>query len=172
MTDLSITEKLARLEKLATSGPQLAKAEREEYERISKRLHRAEGELRRAIQREDKQKTLSAGRSVANARAMRDEFLAPKVNRLWAPQRIVYKSEARWSGPSGSGVHRHEVEMVLDHKDLSGPEYRIVRVLKDEGGPPTNARNAPSIVGVAWFAVADHVKTGKIVVLDEEGSPL
>lgn len=165
---MTIADLLATIEKAAASGPQLSGSEREEYERISKRLHRAETTLRRAIKCEDKQKTLSAGRSAANARAKRDEFLAPKVSHLWAPARIVYKSEGHWSGPSGSGIHRHEVEMMLDHKDLSGPEYRIVRVLKDEGGPPTNARSAPSIMGVAWFAIADHVKTGKIVVIDEE----
>ena len=58
--------------------------------------------------------------------------------------------------------------MVLDHKDLSGPSYRTVRVLKDEGAPPTNARSAPDVMGVAWFAIADQIKRGQIVVLGEE----
>jgi hypothetical protein len=165
----TFAEFLAHVDAAAAAAPLLSGPEREEYERVCKRLSRAESELRRAIKREDKQKTLSAGRSVARAREARDAFLAPRVNHLAAPARIIYRCAAPWSGPSGSGVHCHEVEMMLDHKDVSGPEYRIVRVLKDEGGPPTNARGAPSIVGVAWFAIADHVKTGKIVVIDEEG---
>jgi hypothetical protein len=57
--------------------------------------------------------------------------------------------------------------MVLDHKDLSGPSYRTVRVLKDEGGPPANARSAPDRMGVAWFAIADQIRRGHIVVLGD-----
>jgi len=52
--------------------------------------------------------------------------------------------------------------------DISGPQYRTTRVLKDEGGPPTGARGAPGLLGVAWFAVRDHIDRGVLVVLDEE----
>lgn len=165
---MTIAEKLTNIGKLATSGPQLSGSERAEYARISNRISRASADLLRAKKRGDAKKATSADRSLANARAMRDEFLAPKVSHLWAPARIIAKFEGRWRGPSGTGVHHQECEMVLDHKDLSGPSYRTVRVLKDEGGPPTNARSAPDVMGVAWFAIAEQIKRGQIVVLGEE----
>lgn len=165
---MTIAEKLANIEKIAASGPQLSGSERAEYDRIWNRIARASADLRRAKKRGDEKKATSAERSLANASAMRDEFLAPKVGHLWAPVRIIAKFEGHWHGRSGSGVHRHECEMVLDHKDLSGPSYRTVRVLKDEGGPPTNAHSAPDVMGVAWFAIAEQIKRGQIVVLGEE----
>lgn len=166
----TIAAKLANITKLATSGPQLSGSERTEYDRIYNRINRANADLRRAKKRGDAKKTASAERALANANAMRAEFLAPKVDHLWAPARIIAKFEGRWRGPSGTGIHRHECEMVLDHKDLSGPRYCTVRVLKDEGAPPTNARSAPTSMGVAWFAVKEQIERGQIVVLGEEPS--
>jgi len=163
-----IDSKLGRIPTILAMQPQLSGSEREEYDRIWKRLARASADLRRAKKRGDEKKTASAERSLANASALRDEFLAPKVGHLWAPARIISKSEGHWHGPSGTGIHRQECEMVLDHKDLSGPSYRTVCVLKDEGAPPTNARSAPSVMGVAWFAITDQIQRGQIVVLGEE----
>lgn len=169
MTDApTIAEKLERIEKHANSGPQLSSSERAEYDRICNRLYRAEGDLRRAKKHDDAKKIGSAERSIAKAKARRAELLAPKVNHLWAPERIIAKSEGHWHGPSGRGVHYQACEMVLDHKDLSGPSYRTVRVVLDEGGPPTNARVPFTVMGVAWFAIDEQIKSGRIVVLDEE----
>jgi len=165
---VTTAEKLAHIEKLAASGPQLSGSERAEYDRIDNRISRASADLRRAKKRGDEKKAASAERSLANAKAQRAEFLAPKVNHLWAPARIVAKFKHLWSGPGVSGFHVQECEMVLDHKDLTGPSYRTVRVLKNEGGPPSNARSAPDTMGVAWFAIADQIKRGQIVVLGEE----
>jgi hypothetical protein len=165
---MSTTDKLKRIEKIMSSGPKLSEAERNEYDRISKRLCRAEGDLRRAKKRDDAKKIASAERSAARAKAQRTELLAPKVDPLWAPTRIIAKSEGHWVGPSGSGIHHVECEMILDYKDVSGPQYRTVRVLKDEGGPPTNARAPFDIMGVAWWAIDEQIKRGWIVVLDDE----
>ena len=168
---MTIAEQLARIEQLATSGPQLSGSERVEYEHICKRVDRASGDLRRAKKRGDEKKAASAERSLANAKAQLAEFLGPKVDHLWAPVRIIAKFKNLWSGPGVSGFHVHECEMVLDRKDLSGPQYRTVRVLKDEGAPPVNPRSAPHAMGVAWFAIADQIKHDAIVVLaDEEPS--
>lgn len=164
----TIAAKLVHIEKLTASGPQLSGSERGEYKRICKRVDRASADLRRAQKRGDTQKAVSAQRALANAQAQRAEFLSPKIDHLWAPARIVAKFEHRWSGPGVSGLHVHEVEMVLDYKDLSGPQYRTVRVLKDEGAPFTNARTPPNAMGVAWFAIGEQIERGKIVVLDEE----
>lgn len=165
---MTITEKLANIEKLATSGPQLSGSERAEYERICNRVSRASADLRRAKKRGDEKKAASAERSLANASALRAEFLAPKVGHLWAPVRIIAKFKHLWRGPGVSGFHVHECEMVLDRKDLSGPHYLTVRVLKDEDGPPTNARSAPDSMGVAWFAITEQIERGQIVVLSAE----
>ena len=167
---MTVAEKLSNIERLATSGPQLLGSERAEYDLICARIHRAQGDVRRAQKRGDAQKTASAQRSLGNAEARRTEFLAPKVDRLWAPVRIISKGEGHWHGPSGSGVHRYECEMVLDYKDLSGPQYRTVRVLKDEGGPPTNARKPHDTMGVAWWAITGQIERGGIVVLDAGAS--
>jgi len=164
----SIADKLAHIEKLARSGPQLSGSDRDEYARICNRSHRASADLRRAKKRGDAKKAASAERALTNAEALRDEFLAPKVGHLWAPARIIAKSEGPWHGPSGKGIHRQACEMILDHKDLSGPQYRTVSVVKDEGGPPTNARAPFQVMGVAWHAIADEIKRGSIVVLDEK----
>ncbi len=166
---MTIADKLANIEKLATSGPRLSGSERVEYDRIGNRISRASADLRRAKKRGDAKKAVSAERSLANATAMRDEFLAPKVGHLSAPVRIIAKFESHWHGRSGTGIHRQECEMVLDHKGLSGPSYRTVHVLKDEGGPSTNARSTPDGMGIAWFAIDDQIKRGQIVVLGELG---
>lgn len=113
-------------------------------------------------------KRVTAERAIARAREARDVIVAPHVSHLWAPMRVICKFEGHWHGPSGAGIHRQECEMILDHKDLSGPSFRTVRVLRDDGGPPTGARSAPSIMGVAWFAIANEIQRGKIVVLGEE----
>jgi hypothetical protein len=157
---------LAKIEKITAIAPQLDQAARAEYDRIFKRLHRAEGAHRSAKKHGDAKKIASAERSLARAKAARDAFVAPHVAHLHAPEHIICKFENRWSGPGVAGNHLHECEMVLDHKDLSGPEYRTVRVLKDEGGPPTNPRSAPTSMGVAWFALDEYLQSGRIVVLD------
>jgi hypothetical protein len=159
---------LKALEDTLTMQPQLSSDERVAYERICARLARASSDKRRAAKRSDATKLAAAERAITRAKNAREAFLAPKVGSLWAPTRIIGKFEGHWHGPSGSGIHRHECEMVLDHKDLSGPSYRTVRVLKDEGGPPTNAHAAPDVMGVAWFAIADQIRRGQIVVLGDE----
>lgn len=164
----TVAEFLAHVDAIEAAAPKLSDAERAKYNQVCKRLHRADTDRRRAEKRGDAQKLAAAERALARARDARDAIVGPHVGHLPAPARIVGKFESRWSGPSGSGIHRQECEMVLDHKDLSGPHYRTVRVLKDEGGPPTNARPAPSIMGVAWEALTDQIKNGRIVVLNEE----
>ena len=165
---MTITDGLTNIEKLATSGPQLTDAERAEYERICARLSRANADHRRAEKHGDAKKLAAADRAIIRAKQFRDMFVQPRVGHLWASVRIIGKFEGRWSGPSGSGAHRQECEMILDHKELSGPSYRTVHVVSDEGGPPTNARSAPDVMGVAWFALAEQIESGKIVVLGEE----
>ena len=165
---MTIAEQLARIDQLATSGPRPSGSERAEYERICARVDRASGDLRRAKKRGNDKKASSAERSLANAKAQLAEFLSPKVDHLWAPTRIIAKFKHLWSGPGVSGFHIHECEMVLDRKDLSGPQYRTVRVLKDEGAPPTNARSAPDSMGVSWLYIGAQIKSGQIVVLGEE----
>lgn len=168
---MTTADKLASIEKRAMSGPQLSGPERAEYERIEKRVSRASADLRRAQKRGDEKKGASAERSLANAKASLKEFLSPKVDHLWAPARIISKSKQLWSGPGVSGFHIHECEMVLESKELSGARYRTVRVLKDEGGPPTNARSAPTAMGVSWSYIHEQIECGQIVVLaDEEPS--
>ena len=164
----TVADKLAHINALVASQPQLSGAERAEYDRIWDRLRRAEGDKRRAVKRGDAKKLAAAERTLTRAKQFREAFVQPRVGHFWAPTRIIYKTDGHWSGPSGSGIHRWECEMVLDHKDLSGPEYRTVRVLKDDGGPPTNARSAPDMMGVAWFAINEQIKGGNIVVLGEE----
>jgi len=161
--DCPITKALA-------GQPQLAVADRATYDRIWARLARADSDKRRAEKRGDAAKLAAAKRAIARATGARDALLAPVIGHLWAPARIIATFEADWHGKAGAGVHRHACEMVLDHKDLSGPQYRTVRVLKDEGGPPTNARSAPDAMGVAWFAIEAQIRCGQIVVLDEEPS--
>jgi hypothetical protein len=164
----SIADKLANISAIVSAQPQLSGTEREEYDRICKQLHRAEGDLRRARERGDAKKLATAERAIARAKEARATLVHPRVGHLWAPARIIGKFESRWSGRSGgSGIHRQECEMVLDYKDLSGPHYRTVRVLRDENGPPTNPRGAPDSMGVAWFALAGQIAAGKIDVLSE-----
>jgi hypothetical protein len=166
----AIADKLANIEKIVASSPQsqLSDAERTEYDRIWARLARAESDKRRAVKRGDEKKLAAAERAITRAKQFREAFVQPRIGQLWAPARIIYKTEGHWSGPSGAGIHRWECEMVLDHKDMSGPEYRTVRVLKDEGGPPTKARSAPDTMGVAWWAIREQIQSGRIVVLGEE----
>jgi hypothetical protein len=153
------------ISKIANIPTALSTDERVEYEQICARLRRAESDFRRAEQRGDVAKLAAAKRAIVRAKQFRDTFVNPRVGHLWAPERIISKFEQRWSGPDVSGVHLQECEMILDHKDLSGPNYRTVRVLRDEGGPPTISRAAPDRMGVAWFALEDQIKRGQIVVL-------
>lgn len=164
----TITDKLARIDTALAKQPQLSTAERAEYDRIWERLRRAKSDRRRAEKRGDAKKLAAAERAIVRATEARETLVLPHVGHLWAPARIIGKFESRWSGPGVAGSHVQECEMVLDHKDISGPEYRTVRVLKDEGAPPTNARSAPTVMGVAWFAVKEQIERGKIVVLGEE----
>jgi hypothetical protein len=146
----------------------LSLVERAEYDRIWERLRRAKANHRRAEKHGDAKKLAAAERAIARAEQAREAFVQPRVGHLWAPGRIIGRFESRWSGPGVTGAHIQECEMVLDHKDISGPQYETVRVLKDEGGPPTNVRSAPTLMGVAWFAVKEQIASGKIVALDEE----
>lgn len=84
------------------------------------------------------------------------------------PERIVYTCRAPWSGPSGSGWHEHVCEMKLDRIESHGPQYKLVRCLKETGAPPTNARPAPCSMGIAWFAIPEYIASGQIVVLPVE----
>jgi hypothetical protein len=125
---MTAADKLADISTILTQQPQLSGAESAEYNRINQRLQRAEADLRRATKRGDAQKLAAAERAITRAKQFRDAFVSPRVGHLWAPARIISKSEGRWSGPGVSGTHYQECEMVLDHKDLSGPSYRTVRV--------------------------------------------
>lgn len=165
-----ITDKLASIGKILAMQPKLSGADREEYDRIWAKIARANSDKRRAGKRGDAKLLAAADRAIARARDAREAIVSPYVGNLWAPTRIVAKSERHWHGRSGTGIHRQECEMILDYKDLSGPEYRTVCVLKDEGGPPTNARAPFENMGVAWHALADQIKRGNIVVLGEEAS--
>jgi hypothetical protein len=165
---MSATDKLANISTILARQPQLSIAERAEYEKINQRLHRAESDIRRAKKRGDAHKLVLAERALVRAKQFREAFVNPRVGHLWAPARIISKFESHWSGPSVAGIHHQECEMVLDHKDLNGPSYRTVRVLRDEGAPPVNARSAPDTMGVAWFALADQIKCGKYIVLSEK----
>jgi hypothetical protein len=165
---MNITDKLANINKVIMTQPQLSSTERAAYEQIRARLHRAQGRRRSAKKYGDAAKLAAAERAVARAEEARAAFVLPHVDHLWAPTRIVAKFESHWGGPGVAGVHLQECEMVLDHKDLSGPSYRTARVLKDEGGPPTNPRSAPDIMGVAWFAIREQIERGKIVVIETQ----
>ena len=165
---MSTAGKLAGITKILATQPQLSAAERDEYDQILARLSRAEGDRRRAQKRGDAKKLAAAERAVTRAKQFREAFVGPWIGPLWAPTRIIATFEGHWHGRSGSGVHLQECEMILDYKDLSGPSYRTVRVLKDEGGPPTDARSAPDVMGVAWFAIGEQIKRRQIVVLGDE----
>lgn len=156
------------VEEVRAARPQLSELERAEYDRIRSRLHRARTDRRRAEKRGDTNKLAAADRAITRATQAREAFCAPRVGHLWVPVRIIGKFESHWYGPSGTGIHHQACEMVLDHKDISGPQYRTERVLRDEGGPPTNARSAPHAMGVAWFAIEEQIARGKIVVLGDE----
>jgi len=164
----TLVDKLRRMNAARAKRPQLLGTDRETYDRIWARLARASSDKRRAEKRGDAKKVAAAERAIARAKEARDVLLVPAVGHLWAPARIIAKFEGYWCGKSGAGIHRHACEMILDHKDLSGPEYRTVCVLKDEGGPPTNARSAPDVMGVAWSAIADQIRSEQIVVLGDE----
>lgn len=168
MTTVAIEAKIA-------SQPRLSPAEHAEYDQIFKRLCRALADQRRAQKRDDAKLLASAERRIARARADRATLVAPHVDPLWAPTRILCTFKAHWNGKDDTGAHVagkhvHVCEMILDHKDFPGPEYRTVRVLRDEGAPSKNPRQAPHTMGVAWFALQEQIDRGKIVVLDEEAA--
>ncbi len=165
-----ITDGIRNISAIVASQPQLSIAERAEYERICARYDRAIGDLRRAKKAGDAKKIAAAERAISRAKEAREVFVHPRVGHLRAPVRIIGKFENGWSGPGVTGIHHQECEMVLDHKDLSGPLYRTVRVLRDEGAPPTIARSAPDTMGVAWYAIADQIARGKIIVIEEGSS--
>lgn len=165
---MSTTDKITSIFAKAESAPRLSPEESAAYDRIFDRLARASADLRRAKKRGDAKLLASAQRRMERARADRAAIVAPHVDHLPAPRRILCTFESRWSGSGVAGNHLQVCEMVLDHKDLSGPEYRTVRVLRDEGGPPANPRSAPDSMGVAWFALSEQIESGKIVVLDDE----
>jgi hypothetical protein len=167
-TAMNTTDKLAPISAIRMAPPQLSAADHAEYASINARLQRTGSDLRRATKLGDAKKLAAAERALARATAARNAFVTPRVGHLPAPARIIGKFESRWSGPNNAGRHFQECAMVLDHKDLSGPQYRTVRVLLDIGGPPTNARSAPDTMGVAWSAIAEQIKCGKIVVLGDE----
>ena len=165
----NFTEFRAHVEAIQAALPRLSEMEYAQYEKICTRLQRAEADKRRGTKRDDAKTIAAADRAIARATAARDALIKPYVDPRWAPSRIIYKSDAYWTGPAGGwGKHHQECEMVLDHKDLSGPTYRTVRVLKDEGAPPTNARPPFQIVGVAWHAIRPQIDRGHLIVLDED----
>lgn len=161
----TLIDKLRSSDAARAKRPQLLGTDRENYDRICARLARASRDKRRAEKRGNTKNLATAERAITRAKETRDALLVPAVGHLWAPARIIAKFNAHWGT---SGIHHHACEMVLDHKDLPGPEYRTVRVLKDEGGPPTNARSAPDVMGIAWSAINDHIRSGQIVVLGDE----
>lgn len=163
----TILEKITNIGAILASQPRLTDVDRLEYDRIFTRLCRAKSDFRRATQAGDAKKIAAAERAIARAKDAREAIVGPVVAHLWAPDRIIASFEGHWTGKAGSGVHRQTCEMVLDHRDISGPSYRTVRIIKDEGAPPTNPRPAPSTMGVAWHAIDDQIKRGKIVVLEE-----
>jgi hypothetical protein len=159
----------AQAQAVKIDAPRLNAAEREEYARIEARLSRAKADLRRATKRGDATKIAAAERAINKASTAHDAFVYPRVAHLRAsaPQRVIARFEGRWRGTSGHGAHVQVCEMVLDHLDLSGPSYRTVRVVSDVGGPPTGARSAPDVMGVAWFAIADQIARGHMTPIDE-----
>lgn len=162
----SIAAKLARI--AAKNSPRLTHDEIAVWDKINHRLARTAADLRRATKRGDAKQIATAERARARAEAARDAFVAPRVSGLGdLPKRILYRTAQPWSGPSGHGVHHHEVEMVFDYADISGPHYRTVRVLKDEGGPPTGARGACTGFGIAWFAIGEFATSSDYTILPE-----
>lgn len=129
------------------------------YDRIRTRLVAAERRLARAT---DAKATELAQRAVTRITAERDAFLAPITGEKFAPARIVAKFASAWGR---SGMHRFECEMELTLKDLSGPQYRLVRVVSESGAPPTGARSAPTVCGYSWDFLADVIARGDIQVL-------
>ena len=160
---------IAALERLVTqSEPQLSAAERQEYELIRKRLDRAFAEKRRGEKRGDRRTIESADRAIARHTEARDAFVQPRVAHLYAPAMIEASWDSPWRSGEVRGVHHQACLMVLDHLEISGPLYKTVKVLADYGGPPATAafkpQGAPTAMGIAWFAVREHIATGKIKV--------
>lgn len=154
-------------------APTLTHEQREAWEKIQTRLCRAAATLRRARTRGDAIAIERAERSLGRAHAARTAFCEPLTAGLYAPTRVRATFESRWTsrpdehGNVLGGRHVHVVEMVLNYRCISGPQYRAVRVISDEGGPPApHARPAPTTSGVAWSAVRDLIASGRYVVLD------
>ncbi len=165
--DRDIAEALARKPRAGGASPTLSSAESASIQKIYTRSDRANGDLRRAQKLGDAKKIASAQRAIARAQDAMAAIENPKISHLWAPRRIRYTSASPWRGPTGQGMHRYEIEMVLDHKNISGPQYRKVRVISESGAPPTGSREAPEVMGTAWHALQDSIDRGDIVVIEE-----
>lgn len=148
------------------AAPVLTPTEQAEYRKITDSVCRANALVRRARKRTDSATLAKAEQAQERARARLAAFCDPRCVHLSAPKRIIFRTHAPWTGPNGTkGDHRFKVEMVLDHVDISGPSYRYVRTISETGAPSTFARSAPTIMGVAWFALADQIKTGHMEVI-------
>jgi hypothetical protein len=162
----AIADGLAKIERIRASAPMLTDVQRADYERICARVHRASATLRRATKKVDAKAIAAAERSLAKARAQRDAFVAPLLVGFNAPERIRVTCSAAWTAQGNSGIHVHEIECILDHVDIGGPEYKRVAVISESGRPPfEGARGAPDSYGVAWFALKEYIASGKIMVL-------
>lgn len=172
-----IRGKLAEIERLHQENPLLTPEQRAWWEKYDRAVCRARAALRRAKKRCGENSMSSevekAEAALDRAKERKRRFVEPLVAHLWAPKKIRAVFESRWGGggmrPGPYGVHVQTCDMVLDEVDINGPQYRTVAVVSDVGGPPTNARKPPHIMGVAWFAVADQIKRGAMIPLDEEG---
>lgn len=151
-------------------APLLTEAQRVEWERIQTRVARANATLRRARKRGDEVEIGKAKRAHERACEARARFCEPLTAGLYAPTRVRATFEHRWFSHPVVGQHVFVVEMVLDRRDISGPQYRTVRVISEVGAPPTGARSAPTCSGIAWFAVRDVISSGRYIVLDEVAS--
>lgn len=184
----SITDirgRLAELERLTQQGPLLTPEQREQWEKFDRAVCRARSTLRRARAKAvlvpkatadavEVAAVEKAQKALDRARDRKRAFVEPLCAHLWAPKKVRAVFESRWGGgpyrDGGYKAHVQTCDMVLDEVDISGPQYRTVAVVSDVGGPPTGARKPPDLMGIAWFAVGDMIKSGRMVVLpDEEG---
>lgn len=137
---------------------------------LRERLHRAKTAIRRATKRNDAAGLVKANAAKDRATAALTAFTVQLGIFPTPPQRIRYITEARWTYGATHGTHRHDIEMVLDHLDVSGPEYRTVRVIGETGAPPQNPRPACDIMGIAWFAIPDAIREGRLIPLTDGGA--
>lgn len=95
---------------------------------------------------------------IANINAL----VRSNIQTMDAPERVEWTCRYLWGR---ANWHVIVVEAVLEREEQSGPQYKMVRVISDVGGPPTNARKPPDSMGIAWFALPEHLANGKIKVI-------